>query len=97
MDGFPCYMTISFTQADIDQIIKAIFESVDELIEVGIFNDNGSIPVSGEPVAKEAKSFVSSLNTPPMAGAKLGKDANGNPAWFIADKNGSGNYVKIDL
>jgi acyl transferase domain-containing protein len=97
MDGFPCYMTISFTKDDINQVIRAIFDSVDELIEAGIFNENDTGSVLEKPEVTEEKSFVGILNTPPVAGAKLGKDASGNPAWFVADKNGSGNYVKIDL
>lgn len=32
---------------------------------------------------------------PPVQGAKLGKDADGNPAWFIADPANLGSYLQV--
>ena len=37
------------------------------------------------------------INKPPVPGAKLGRDKEGNPAWFVPDTNVIGEYVKIDL
>ena len=31
----------------------------------------------------------------PVPGSKLGRDENGNPAWFIEDSNQKGKFVKI--
>ena len=31
----------------------------------------------------------------PMLGSKLGRDENGNPAWFIEDSFHKGKFVKI--
>ncbi|MGV6831722.1 MAG: amino acid adenylation domain-containing protein [bacterium] len=89
-DGFPCYMTTSFTQDDLTKLINACKECLSELIEVGIFNEFTSR-------TSISKASVNQINTPPVAGARLGKDESGNPAWFIADKNKKGSYVKIDL
>ncbi|MCH5597896.1 acyltransferase domain-containing protein [Niabella ginsengisoli] len=36
-------------------------------------------------------------SNPPVPGAKLGKDQNGNPAWFIADSNNPGRYLQIPI
>jgi amino acid adenylation domain-containing protein len=36
-------------------------------------------------------------NKPPVFGAKLGRDKDGNPAWFIEDSNNKGEYIKINL
>lgn len=44
---------------------------------------------------KRADSF--SIDAPPLPGAKLGRDEKGNPAWYIADSNEEGNYIKIDF
>ena len=30
-------------------------------------------------------------------GARLGRDRNGNPAWFLADPDRAGEYLKVDL
>ncbi|WP_047245794.1 type I polyketide synthase [Maribacter thermophilus] len=93
MDGFPCYMTIAYTQEDIRKIIDTILESIDELIEVGIFKSetNGSATSNGN------KSSIKSLNTPPVEGARLGMDESGNPAWFVEDQKKNGSYVKFDI
>jgi acyl transferase domain-containing protein len=37
------------------------------------------------------------INIPPVEGAKLGRDQDGNPAWFVLDSNKNGEYVKINL
>ena len=34
---------------------------------------------------------------PPIPGAELGRDERGNPAWYVADKNEAGRYIKINL
>ena len=33
---------------------------------------------------------------PPTPGAKLGKDPQGNPAWYIADPQRPGKYLKVE-
>jgi len=43
---------------------------------------------------KENKTMHS--GKPPVAGAKLGKDENGNPAWYIPDQLNKGKYIKLD-
>ncbi|MBM1105825.1 amino acid adenylation domain-containing protein [Aurantibacter crassamenti] len=43
------------------------------------------------------KTYSDKLNTPPVAGAKLGRDENGDPAWFILDDKNEDEFIKIDL
>lgn len=38
-----------------------------------------------------------SLENPPLPGAKLGRDENGNPAWFLEDVTQDNGYFKIDI
>jgi hypothetical protein len=33
-------------------------------------------------------------DSPPVAGARLGRDAEGNPGWYLPD--GSGGYTKVE-
>jgi acyl transferase domain-containing protein len=33
--------------------------------------------------------------TPPVPGARLGRDAQGNPAWFVPDPNRPGKYLQV--
>lgn len=37
------------------------------------------------------------FNNPPMPGARLGKDENGNPAWFIENPNTIGEFIKVNV
>ncbi|WP_194974095.1 polyketide synthase [Aquiflexum lacus] len=85
-DGFPCYLTNKITEEDVDSIITAFKESIDELMKVGFFG--GSLQ-SPDLVQKPT------YNEPPVPGAKLGKDPMGNPAWFIRDENNPGKFIKV--
>ena len=92
-DGFPCYMTEAYSEDDVTHLIKTFIDCVEELVQVGIFgselidvsNGNGSVPNS------------KALNQPPVPGARLGMDEQGNPAWYIADEKSDGAYKKIEL
>lgn len=43
------------------------------------------------------KEFCIVSDKPPIPGARLGRDENGNPSWFIADSTKKGSYIKINL
>ncbi|MFD2942102.1 amino acid adenylation domain-containing protein [Flavobacterium notoginsengisoli] len=43
------------------------------------------------------KKYTIKANEPPVQGSKLGRDENGNPAWFIEDPNQNGSFIKINL
>ena len=34
---------------------------------------------------------------PPVAGARLGRDKDGNPGWFIADPDRPGKYLQVGV
>ncbi|SEN56975.1 amino acid adenylation domain-containing protein [bacterium A37T11] len=86
-DGFPCFLTTAHSQADIDVIIEAFHGAVRDLLAAGF------IP-SSKPASNSTNSALS-FNTPPVAGARLGKDKSGNPAWFIQDPKNEGKYLQI--
>lgn len=98
-DGFPCFITSAFKTEDIDKLIHAFVTSVDELIAVNIFNSKvlNATPNPEVSYANGNKSSFQSLNTPPVEGAKLGVDESGNPAWFVADENKTGSFIKFTL
>jgi len=92
LDGFPCFITETLTYQNIDSIISCFVESMDEMIEAGFFplankiNNNFKID-----------EVVVDKNNPPVRGAKLGKDRDGNPAWFVQDSNQVGKYLQVKL
>ncbi|MFC4197821.1 amino acid adenylation domain-containing protein [Pedobacter jamesrossensis] len=92
LDGFPCFITETLTYQDIDKIINCFVESMDEMVLAGFFpvlNQSNNNYVANDVV-------VDSSN-PPVKGAKLGKDKEGNPAWFVQDPNQEGKYLQVKL
>jgi len=92
-DGFPCFLTSSFRNEDIRNLINAFATSIDELIGAGFFPSNET----EEMHSNQNQSSFEELNQPPVAGARLGRDENGNPAWFVADAKQENGYLKIDI
>jgi amino acid adenylation domain-containing protein len=85
MDGFPCFFTTTHSQADLDAIVSAFKSAVAEMQE------SGFLP---EPKVKtEAAAF--DANRPPMPGARLGRDVDGKPAWFVASPGDPSKYLKV--
>jgi amino acid adenylation domain-containing protein len=91
-DLFPCFLTEAHTEADIEIIIEKFKETVSELIESEFFhgaikNENGNKNGNGVHKLQEI---------PPVPGARLGRDKEGNPAWFITDPNRPGKYLQVN-
>jgi len=84
-DLFPCFLTASHTKAEVDKIIDAFRESVNEMIESGFF------PSKKAETKEEFNPFMES----PFPGARLGRDKDGNPGWFIVDSNNPGKYLQV--
>lgn len=88
LDNFPCFMTTAHSEADIEAIRKAFCDSVLEL------QADGFLP--GKPVQNAADTSSSFDPTkPPVPGARLGRDAQGKAAWFIADPDRPGCYMQL--
>lgn len=87
-DLFPCFLTAAHTTEDVKKIISAFRESVDELIESGFFPSK----TSPETIKyEEANPYMEA----PYPGARLGRDKDGNPGWFISDANNPGKYLQV--
>jgi glutamate-1-semialdehyde aminotransferase len=80
----PCFLTLAHSDADIDRIIWAFKVCIAQLQSAGLLSSAG-------------KAIAINKNLPPQPGAKLGKDRDGNPAWFITDLDRSGKYLQIDM
>ncbi len=85
LDNCPCFFTTAHTAEDFAKIKNAFKESVAELI--------ASDFMPGRVVAPP-KLF--DANRPPVPGARLGRDANGNPGWFVANPESPGKFMKVD-
>ncbi|MEM9171194.1 MAG: amino acid adenylation domain-containing protein [Pseudomonadota bacterium] len=82
----PCFLTTSHSEADIAAIVAAFKQSVGELIRHGL--------LPGDAVALERLNKAQQ-DEPPVPGARLGKDEQGRPAWFIEDPSKPGKYKMV--
>ena len=88
-DGFPCYLTTQIKESDVDLIITKFKEVIDELLQVGFYGGSKTISSSIQ--------ISTGFSQPPVPGARLGKDENGNPAWFLKDEHNPNKFVKLEV
>ncbi len=86
-DNFPCFLTLAHTREEVNRIASAFKESALELAAAGFlgFND------AKEPEQK----IIPVKEAPPIPGARLGKDKDGNAAWFIAHPEHNGKFLQV--
>ena len=85
-DGRPCFTTTAHETEDLNQVLGAFKESVAELQSVGF------LPGLQDRAANSTGAFAQS---PPVAGARLGRDPNGQPGWFVPDPARAGKFLKV--
>ncbi|WP_231878255.1 type I polyketide synthase [Oleiphilus sp. HI0117] len=92
-DARPCFLTTAHSDEDIAAIIKAFEEAVDEMLSLGFFPE---LDPSKNTNTQNTEETASLQNTPPVPGARLGKDSQGKPAWFIRDPEQPGKYRMLE-
>jgi len=85
LDNFPCFFTTAHSETDFVAITKAFKESIAEMQEAEFLPRRANV----EKLAFDA-------SKPPRPGAKLGKDPDGKPAWFIPNPDAPGKFMKVD-
>jgi amino acid adenylation domain-containing protein len=87
-EGRPCFLTMAHSDADCEQIIDAFRHALTELERGGFLEARVSAPALPQGWRyREA---------PPVAGARIGRDAAGNPAWFVPDTSRPGRYRQLE-
>ncbi|MGI4739587.1 MAG: amino acid adenylation domain-containing protein [Janthinobacterium lividum] len=92
-DNFPCFLTEAHSAADVQLIVAAFTASLAEL--AAEFLPPPALAKKPEAPASVAPTALKALNRPPAPGARLGRDAAGNPAWFMSDPVRPGRYVQL--
>ncbi|WP_240147781.1 polyketide synthase [Luteibacter yeojuensis] len=82
LDNFPCFFTTAHSEADFAAIATAFRESILEMQEAEF------LPRRRETAAFDAEH-------PPVPGARLGKDPEGRPAWFVPNPDAPGKYLRV--
>jgi amino acid adenylation domain-containing protein len=96
LDGFPCFLTEAHSINEVDAIANKFEESVNEMIEAGFFASSVAMKNGNRADTHNNPNNKNELiEEPPVPGARLGKDKDGNPAWFITDPNRPGKYMQV--
>jgi hypothetical protein len=99
-DHRPCFLTLAHSDADIAFIKEAFKNSIAELQSAG-FLAGGSgeavraIEFHNHSNINGGKSSTAFAQNAPVPGAKLGRDPNGNPAWYVADPERPGKHLQV--
>ncbi|SEA99097.1 type I polyketide synthase [Variovorax sp. YR216] len=83
LDNFPCFMTTAHSQQDIATIKSAFKESIAEMQEAELLPRRAVAKPAFDP------------SHPPVPNARLGRDKDGQPAWFVPDPNAQGKFTKF--
>ncbi|MBV9533486.1 MAG: aminotransferase class III-fold pyridoxal phosphate-dependent enzyme, partial [Bradyrhizobium sp.] len=75
-EGRAGFLTTAHTDADLDRVVTAFKETIEELQEAEFLP--GGAPER-------------------LPGARLGKDMNGRPAWFVPDPDRPGRYLQVNV
>ncbi|SCK42156.1 amino acid adenylation domain-containing protein [Variovorax sp. HW608] len=83
LDNFPCFMTTAHSQEDIATIKSAFKESIAEMQEAELLPRRAVVQPGFD------------ASHPPVPNARLGRDKDGQPAWFVPDPNAQGKFTKF--
>lgn len=84
LDNFPCFLTTAHDEADFRTIVDAFKASVAELQESEFLPRHAATPRT-----------VMDADKPVAPGARLGRDEDGRPAWFVPDAARPGKFLKV--
>jgi len=82
-DHRPCFLTTAHTDDDINFVIDSFKRSIEEM-QRGEFLP---APINSAAALDASK--------PPRPDARLGRDPEGNPAWFVPDPNRQGKFLQL--
>jgi hypothetical protein len=84
LEGFPCFFTTAHGEAEVAFVVAQFKAAVAEMQESGFL-----------PEAPARAGQALDAQQPPVPGARLGRDANGDPAWFVPHPEQPGKYMKV--
>ena len=84
LEPFPCFFTSTHTPANFDAILEALKDSIVAMQQA-----------DGLPRGQVASKFAFDASKPPIQGARLGRDPEGKPGWFVPHPDTPGKYLKV--
>lgn len=80
LEGRPIFLTLAHTDEDLAQVEEAMVAAARQMQDLGFFPPSKSATPSNEP---------------PVPGARLGRDPDGSPAWYVPDPERPGKYRRV--
>ena len=84
LDNFPCFFTTAHSEADFVAIATAYKDSVLELQDYDFLPRHAATPRT-----------VMDASQPPVPGARLGREPDGRPCWFVPNPEQPGKFLKV--
>lgn len=84
LDNFPCFLTDAHGETECRAIVEAFKDSVVELQESGFLPRHAATPET-----------VMDASRPPVPGARIGRDPDGQPGWYVDSAEQPGQFVKM--
>jgi acyl transferase domain-containing protein len=73
----------------------ATLEALARHVHTTLDRDAASPPAPAQRAVVRAENAGADSRVPPVPGARLGRDAQGNPGWFVPDPNRPGKYLQV--
>jgi glutamate-1-semialdehyde aminotransferase/acyl carrier protein len=90
LEGFPSYLTLAHTDEVLDEAYGAFDRATARMIDAGFYPKPRNL-------IREVERKQSITQQPPVPGARLGKDPQGNPTWYVKDKNQPERFVPVKV
>lgn len=88
-DGFPWFINLAHTDADLQFVLNAFKNAVGTMQLMGILPGAEAIQITNEKIFDPNKA--------PVQGARLGRDESGNPAWFMENPALPGEFYMVEV
>jgi glutamate-1-semialdehyde aminotransferase/malonyl CoA-acyl carrier protein transacylase/acyl carrier protein len=83
-EGRPCFLTTAHSDEDLQRIVQAVRRALIELQQAGLL-----------PAPDGAETPTTTVDTPPVPGARKGRDREGREAWFVPDPDRPGKFLQV--
>ncbi|MFW7377359.1 MAG: amino acid adenylation domain-containing protein [Oligoflexus sp.] len=94
--GFPSFITTAHSQADLNQVLKSLASSLDEMLAAGLLQSSKTSSSATEGVTTQ-KVFLTEHGwiEKPDPQARLGIDEHGQPAWYKSTGADGKQFLKL--
>lgn len=95
-DGFPWFINLAHTDKELAEVLNAFKNAVRTMQRMSLFPTSKNtriVEMEDKEVYLDAMIF--DQKGAPMPGAKIGRDEQGNPAWFVEDPEKTGQYYLL--